>query len=195
MTAQKKVLLIDNYDSFTWNLVQLFQECGANVVVRKNDEICAQEAEKINPDFLVFSPGPGTVMKANDVGNGPALLKHFQGKIPILGVCLGHQMIGHFFGGKIKAVEPHHGKKSRIFILKKSDIFKNFPDVIEGMRYHSLAVERKNFPDKLEITAETEDGVIMALAHRKEKIFGVQFHPESIGTKLGRQIVENFLAQ
>ena len=130
----KKVLLIDNYDSFTWNLVQIFRELKTKVVVRKNDEINASEAEKLNPDFLIFSPGPGTVKNPRDIGNGLDIFKKLRGKIPILGVCLGHQMIGEFFGGKIKKTEPAHGKKSSIKILRKTGLFKNFPDAVN--RFH-----------------------------------------------------------
>jgi len=192
----KKLLLIDNYDSFTYNLSQYFQELGVAVVVRRNDEISVEEAAKIGADFLVFSPGPGTPENPADIGAGEAIFSHFRGKIPILGVCLGHQMIGRIFGGKIEKVEPAHGKKWRICVLEKSGLFRDFPDEFLGMRYHSMVVARKNFPEKkLKITAETadENRLVMAFERVEERIFGVQFHPESVGTKSGMQILENFL--
>lgn len=187
----KKVLLIDNYDSFTYNLVQYLQELGAEVIVRKNNEINATQAEELHPDFLIFSPGPGTVECEKDVGNSLEVFEILKEKIPILGVCLGHQMIGKYFGAEIAKVSPMHGKKSVIKILEKSGIFENFPDEIQGMRYHSLVV--KNPPEKIKITARTGDNIIMALEIPKQKIYGVQFHPESIGTKIGMEILENFL--
>jgi len=191
----KKLLLIDNYDSFTYNLVQYFQELGVEVIIKRNDEITVKEVKKIDPDYLVFSPGPGTVENSEDIGIGPELFKKLRGKIPILGVCLGHQMIGHIFGGEIIKVEPRHGKRWPIKVLNKSGLFKKFNDKFEGMRYHSMVVDRKNFPKNLEITAETHDDkkLIMAFENLDEKIFGVQFHPESVGTKEGIKILENFL--
>jgi anthranilate synthase/aminodeoxychorismate synthase-like glutamine amidotransferase len=186
----KNVLLIDNYDSFTFNLVQYFQELGANVIVRKNDAITVSEAEDLKIDALVFSPGPGTVECAEDIGNGLAIFEHFKGKIPILGVCLGHQMMGKYFGGSIEKIAPMHGKKSTIIITNKEGLFQGLPDTIEGMRYHSLIVTQSN----IDITATTEDGHIMALEDSAERIFGIQFHPESIGTRAGIHILKNFLS-
>ncbi len=192
----KKVLLIDNYDSFTYNLVQYLQELGAEVFVRRNDKISAEEARDLQPDFLVFSPGPGTVEKDSDVGIGPALFEAFRGQIPILGVCLGHQMIGHILGGKIVRVAPVHGKRWPIKILQKTGLFHGFSDEIRGMRYHSLVVQRENFPEALTITAETQDDekLVMAFEKSDERIFGIQFHPESIGTKVGMEILQQFLS-
>ncbi len=189
----KKVLLIDNYDSFTWNLVQYLQELGTKVLVYKNDEINSETAIKLKPDFLIFSPGPGNSKNQKDIGNSLEILETFKGKIPILGVCLGHQMIAEYFGGAVEKTRPAHGQKWLISILKPEGIFENLPSEIIGMRYHSLVVSSRTFPKDLEITASTEDEKIMALQNRKERIFGIQFHPESIGTKLGIKILKNFL--
>ncbi len=189
---KKRVFIIDNYDSFTFNLVQYFRELGTEVFVNKNDEITVSQLQKLSPDALIFSPGPGTVECREDIGNGLEIFKHFQGKIPILGVCLGHQMIGKYFGGIIEKVAPMHGKKSHIHILDKTGLFQGFPDVIEGMRYHSLVVSD---PDPvLHITARTQDGLIMACENVDQRVFGIQFHPESIGTKTGLDILRNFLS-
>ena len=190
------MLLIDNYDSFTYNLVQYFQQLGVAVTVKRNDEITLEAAIKMAPDYLVFSPGPGTVENPDDIGVGPEVLEHFRGKIPILGVCLGHQMIGHIFGGTIDKVRPQHGKRWSIRVLDKSNLFKNFPDTFEGMRYHSMVIKRENFPAELTIIAETDDqeSFVMALAKPDEQLYGVQFHPESIGTPEGLKILENFIA-
>ena len=184
------VLLIDNYDSFTFNLLQYLQELGAHVLVYKNDAITVEKAVPLEVDAVVFSPGPGTVECAEDIGNGLEIFKHFKGRVPILGVCLGHQMIGKYFDGSIKKIAPMHGKKSTIQILNKDGLFQGFPDTIEGMRYHSLIITKPN----LNITATTEDGHIMALSDINERLFGIQFHPESIGTKTGLQILKNFLS-
>ena len=164
--------------------------------MRRSDQIDLAEAQSIDPGFLVFSPGPGTAEKDSDIGISPVLFQHFRGKIPLLGVCLGHQMIGHLLGGKIVRVAPVHGKRWPIQILKKTDLFSEFPDEISGMRYHSLVVAREGFPEDLEITAETQDGerLVMAFEKADEKIYGIQFHPESIGTKSGMDILKNFLA-
>lgn len=190
----KKLLLIDNYDSFTYNLVQYFQELGVAVVVYRNDQITAQEARKLAPDYLVFSPGPGSVENPKDIGNGVEIFTQLRGKIPILGVCLGHQMIGNFFGGSIEKVLPVHGKRWPTQIALKTGVFKDFPDQIETMRYHSMVV---NLPAKsdLKITAQFEgkERLVAAFEKTDEKIFGVQFHPESIGTKTGKQMLQNFL--
>lgn len=191
----KKILLIDNYDSFTFNLVQYFQELGCEVLVYRNDEISFSEAKKLAPDYLVFSPGPGTVENSEDVGNGIELFEGFRSKIPILGVCLGHQMIAHYFGGRIQKVLPQHGKRWEMKVLATSGLFSGFEPTFEGMRYHSMIVDRQDFPENLTITAETndEDQFIMAFENSEEKLFGVQFHPESIGTPVGMKILENFL--
>jgi anthranilate synthase component 2 len=191
----KKLLLIDNYDSFTYNLVQYFQELGIDVVVKRNDKISILEAKKLKIDYLVFSPGPGTVENLKDIGIGPDLFKEFYGEIPILGVCLGQQMIGYLLGGKIIKVKPQHGKRWDMRVLDKSGLFKGFDDNFEGMRYHSMVVERASLPLELKISAETNDKekLIMAFENLDKKVFGVQFHPESVGTKTGMKILKNFL--
>lgn len=191
-----KVLLIDNYDSFTYNLVQYFQTLNLEVIVKRNDEISTKEALEINPDYLVFSPGPGTVENPDDIGVGPELFNLFQNKIPILGVCLGQQMIGHILGGKIVKVPPKHGKRWNMKVLDKSGLFSDFPDNFLGMRYHSMIVSKENFPhEELTITVETEDtGCIMAFENKEKMIYGVQFHPESIGTPEGINILKNFIS-
>lgn len=191
----KTILLIDNYDSFTYNLVQYFQELGTKVIVKRNDEITTSEAESLKPDYLVFSPGPGTVENAKDIGIGAELFEKMRGKIPILGVCLGQQMIGHILGGSIDKVEPRHGKRWSMKVLDKSGLFKDFPNEFEGMRYHSMVVNRESCPAELNITVETndEEQLIMAFEKIDEMIYGVQFHPESIGTPEGMKILENFL--
>jgi len=194
----KKLLIIDNYDSFTYNLVQYFAELGVEVLIFRNDEIDEKSAKELKPDFLVFSPGPGTAENDEDLGNGQEIFETFRGKIPILGVCLGHQMIGKIFGGKIITIPPQHGKRWALKILQsKEGIFKNLPEKITAMRYHSMVLERESFPQSLNITCETDDeeGIIMGLENSQEKIFGVQFHPESIGTEFGKKILINFLEQ
>jgi anthranilate synthase/aminodeoxychorismate synthase-like glutamine amidotransferase len=191
----KKLLLIDNYDSFTYNLVQYFQALNLVVTVKRNDELSLDEATALKPDYLVFSPGPGTVENPDDIGVGPALFTHFRGQIPILGVCLGHQMMGQIFGGTIIKVEPQHGKRWPMKVLDKAGLFKNFNDTFEGMRYHSMVVEPGSFDAALKVTAVTDDEEqhIMAFEKPDEKLFAVQFHPESIGTKEGMKILENFV--
>jgi anthranilate synthase component 2 len=188
----KKVLLIDNYDSFTYNLVQYLQELNARVWVYKNNEIEADHiSQKLSPDCIIFSPGPGSVEQKKDIGNGLDILEKYAGKTPILGVCLGHQLIGKYFGADIVKIPPMHGKKSRIRIQEKTGIFISFPTYIEGMRYHSLAIE--NVSSAIKITACTDSNEIMGIEIPGQKIYGVQFHPESIGTKIGKKILENFL--
>ena len=194
----KKLLLIDNYDSFTYNLVQYFQSLGVEVNVKRNDEIDVDGVATMKPDFLVFSPGPGTVENPEDIGNGEAIMKKFIGKIPILGVCLGHQLIGKLYGGKIIQVEPQHGKRWPIKVLDKSGLFKDFPDTFEGMRYHSLVVTvplEKGDKGGLTVTSvsDDEDQHIMSFELPEKNLYGVQFHPESIGTPDGLQILKNFL--
>jgi len=192
----KKLLLIDNYDSFTYNLVQYFQTLGLDVLVKRNDEVTLAEAKAIKPDYLVFSPGPGTVENPEDIGVGAELFNYFRNQIPILGVCLGHQMMGHIFGGKIIKITPQHGKRWSMKVLDKSGLFKNFNDTFEGMRYHSMVVEPGSFDESLKVTAVTNDTDqhIMAFEKPDEKLFAVQFHPESIGTKEGMKILENFVS-
>lgn len=184
------ILVIDNYDSFTYNLVQYLGELGAELVVYRNDQISPEEIADIAPEKIVISPGPCT---PNEAGISMALVQYFAGKIPILGVCLGHQSIGQAFGGKIVGAPTiMHGKVSEIHHTGKS-IFEELPDPFIATRYHSLIVERDSLPDCLEITAETDDGVIMGLRHRDMAVDGVQFHPESILTGEGKNLLQNFL--
>ncbi len=185
-----KLFMLDNYDSFTYNIVQYFGELGAEVIVARNDEITIEEIEAINPDLICVSPGPCT---PNEAGISVELIKHFAGQIPILGVCLGHQSIGAAFGGNIiRAKQLMHGKTSSI-THSGSDIFTDIPSPYTITRYHSLAIERDTLPECLEITAETEDGEIMAVAHKELPIFGVQFHPESVLSEYGHELLNNFL--
>jgi anthranilate synthase/aminodeoxychorismate synthase-like glutamine amidotransferase len=183
--------MIDNYDSFTYNLVQYLEELGEELKVFRNDKITIPEAEKLNPSRIIISPGPGI---PHDAGISEPLIKHFGGKKPILGVCLGHQAIGEVFGGKIiRAKSIMHGKTSQIHHDGKT-IFKGLPNPFPATRYHSLVVEKSSLPEVLEISAWTDDGEIMGLRHKEFKVEGVQFHPESILTKSGMRLLENFLA-
>ncbi len=184
------LLMIDNYDSFTFNLVQYFGELGEEVKTFRNDEITIEEIEALKPDHICLSPGPCTPAEA---GICLAVLKHFAGKIPILGVCLGHQAIGAAFGGKvIRAQEIMHGKTSEVFHTGVG-VFKDLPSPFTVIRYHSLAIERKTLPEALEITAWTEDGEIMGVRHKQYAVEGVQFHPESILSEYGHAVLKNFL--
>jgi len=184
------ILLLDNYDSFTYNLAQYLGEMGQELAVHRNDRITLDEIADLQPERIVISPGPCTPQEA---GISIALIQRFAGKIPILGVCLGHQAIGAAFGGRvIRAPKVMHGKTSEIHHDKKT-IFRGLDDPFTATRYHSLIVERKSLPDALEISAETEDGTIMGLRHRKMKVEGVQFHPESVLTGAGFKLLENFL--
>jgi len=184
------ILVIDNYDSFTYNLVQYLGELGAQVEVRRNDQTTVEEIERMSPDRIVISPGPKTPTEA---GICLDVITKLSGKLPILGVCLGHQAIGQAFGGKvIRAPEIMHGKTSSISHDGKT-IFIGLPNPFPATRYHSLIVERSSLPACLEITATSPDGLIMGLRHREVKIEGVQFHPESILTNAGKQLLANFL--
>ncbi len=184
------ILVIDNYDSFTYNLVQYLGELGAELSVFRNDKITIEEIKKIAPEKIIISPGPG---EPKNAGISENVIREFGKNIPILGVCLGHQAIGEVFGGKIvRSKYLMHGKTSSIFHNGKS-IFKGLLNPFEATRYHSLIVERSSFPEGLEITAETEDKNIMALAHKQYPIYGVQFHPESILTAEGMKLLKNFL--
>jgi anthranilate synthase/aminodeoxychorismate synthase-like glutamine amidotransferase len=185
------ILLLDNYDSFTYNLAQYLGELGCNVEVHRNDKITVEEIARRKPERIVISPGPCTPQEA---GISVELIERLAGKFPILGVCLGHQAIGVAFGGKIvRAPKLFHGKTSQIQHDGKS-IFRKLPDPFTATRYHSLIVERKSLPRELSITAETDDGIIMGLRHRRHKIEGVQFHPESVLTESGKQLLQNFLS-
>jgi anthranilate synthase/aminodeoxychorismate synthase-like glutamine amidotransferase len=184
------ILMIDNYDSFTYNLVQYLGELGQAVKVYRNDVLTVKDIKKLNPERIVISPGPG---RPENAGISCAVIKEFCGKIPILGVCLGHQAIGYCFGGKIvQAKRLMHGKTSKIYHNKK-DIFKNIPNPFLATRYHSLLVEGESLPVCLEITARTFENEIMGLKHKAYPLWGVQFHPESILTKSGKAILDNFI--
>ncbi len=184
------LLIIDNYDSFTYNLVQYLGELGAEMKVFRNDEITVEEIENgLKPEKILISPGPGT---PDDAGISLSVLEHFSEKLPILGVCLGHQAIGQVFGGKVVRASPVHGKPAKIQHNKKG-VFKDLENNFEAGRYHSLVVERESLPECLEITAETEDKLIMGLRHKILQIEGVQFHPESILTSEGKKLLQNFL--
>jgi anthranilate synthase component 2 len=183
-------LLIDNYDSFTYNLYHFLGELGATLVVRRNDAITVAEALALQPQGIVISPGPCDPDRA---GICLDLIAAVTGKLPILGVCLGHQSIGQAFGGKVvRAPSPMHGKVSRIFHTG-TGVFEGIPSPLTGTRYHSLTLERSSLPDCLEITAWTEDGIVMGLSHRDHAIHGVQFHPESIASEHGHALLANFL--
>ena len=183
-------LLIDNYDSFVYNLYHYFGELGAEMEVKRNDAIAVEEALALKPKGVVISPGP---CDPDQAGICLSLIEAAAGKLPILGVCLGHQAIGQAMGGKIiRAPAPMHGKVSEIH-HEGSDVFQGLPNPFPATRYHSLIVERKTLPDCLRVTAETEDGLIMGLAHKDLPIYGVQFHPESIASEHGHTVLRNFL--
>jgi len=186
-----KVLVIDNYDSFTYNLVQMIGIYNCKLIVKRNDEITLDEIKEMNPDKILISPGPG---KPDDSKISLEIIKHLGKQIPILGVCLGHQAIGICYNGNvIKANQLMHGKISRITHKGKS-IFKNIPQNFDATRYHSLIIEKETLPDELEITATSEDGTIMGVKHKKYPVEGIQFHPESILTSEGNNIIKNWLA-
>lgn len=184
------ILMIDNYDSFTYNLVQYLGELGGDLQVYRNDKITISEIKKLKPQYIVISPGPKW---PKDAGISNEVIREFCGKAPILGVCLGHQCIGEAFGGKVVLAERlMHGKTSLIYHNGKT-IFEGVEDPFEATRYHSLLVERKSLPSCLEVTAETKEKEIMGIRHKKFPVWGIQFHPESILTKEGKKILKNFL--
>jgi anthranilate synthase/aminodeoxychorismate synthase-like glutamine amidotransferase len=184
------LLLIDNYDSFTYNLYQYLAEMGADVQVRRNDHVTLDEIEAMQPDHIVISPGPGTPTEA---GLSCKVIATFGPCTPVLGVCLGHQAIGQVYGGRVlRAPEPMHGKTSMMY-HQGQGVFRNLPVPFEANRYHSLIVERSTLPAELEVTAETADGLIMGLRHCTYPVEGVQFHPESIMTPTGKDLLRNFL--
>ena len=186
-----KILVVDNYDSFTYNLVQYFGVLGCEVTVKRNDEIGLAEIEAMAPDRICISPGPG---RPEDAGISNEVIRQLGSRIPILGVCLGHQCIGAVFGAEIVSADRlMHGKTSPIQ-HRDSSVFKQLPNPFEGTRYHSLLVRRNSLPGCLEVTAETAEGEIMGLQHREFPIHGVQFHPESVLTGEGMKLLENFLA-
>ena len=185
------LLVIDNYDSFTYNLVQYFGELGAEPLVKRNDEITPDEIAVLKPARIVISPGPCT---PNEAGISNEVIRRFGPTVPLLGVCLGHQCIGHVFGGEVvRAGRLMHGKTSPI-LHHGTGVFVGLPNPFDATRYHSLLVKRETFPAALEITAETAEGEIMGLRHREFPIYGVQFHPESILTLEGKRLLQNFLA-
>ena len=185
------IFVLDNYDSFTYNLVQYFGELGQRIEVRRNDQVTPREIEAMSPTHIVISPGPCTPQEA---GISIELIRHFAGKTPVLGVCLGHQAIGAAFGGKVvRAEKLMHGKTSQVEHDGKG-VFRGLPSPLTATRYHSLIVSEKGWPQALEVSARTHEGVIMGLRHREAKVEGVQFHPESVLTENGREMLKNFLA-
>ncbi len=187
-----RVLVVDNYDSFVYNLVQYLGELGAEPIVHRADRFAVADVEAMAPDAILISPGPG---RPEDAGLSNAIIERFAGECPVLGVCLGHQAIGQVFGGDIvRAGSVMHGKTS--FIRHNGEgVFAGLPDPFEATRYHSLVVDRETFPAVLEITAEADDGTVMGLRHREHAVEGVQFHPESVLTVGGHQLLANFLSQ
>ncbi len=186
------LLLLDNYDSFTYNLYQYLGELGAETTVRRNDQITLDEIAEMRPDHIVVSPGPCT---PNEAGLSCQVIETFGPRIPVLGVCLGHQAIGQVYGGRVvRAPEPMHGKTSLMYHEGKG-VFHDLPRPFEANRYHSLIVENTELPAELEVTAWTDDGLIMGLRHRQYPVEGVQFHPESIMTPVGKDLLRNFLAR
>jgi len=184
------ILMIDNYDSFTYNLVQYLGELGQKLIVKRNDAVTIPAIKRLAPSSIVISPGPG---RPSDAGISNELIKTFAGTIPILGVCLGHQCIGEVFGGDVvRAQRPMHGKTSRIYHTK-TRLFAGLPDPFDATRYHSLIVKRETLPAQLAVTAWTKEREIMGLEHRRFPVYGVQFHPESILTSVGKDLLRNFL--
>lgn len=188
--VSEMIVMIDNYDSFTYNLVQYLGEMGHELIVRRNDQVTIDEIEHLNPDYLMISPGPCT---PNEAGISLEAIKYFAGKIPILGVCLGHQAIAQVFGGEVvRAERLMHGKTDDIFHDEQT-MFKDIPSPFLATRYHSLIVKNETLPHCLTISAQTKEGEIMAIRHKELPIEGVQFHPESIMTQEGKRLLQNFL--
>jgi anthranilate synthase component II len=189
-TAKPRVVMIDNYDSFTYNIVQYFGELGAEVQTFRNDGITCQGIEQLKPSHIVISPGPCSPLEA---GISVEVIRHFAGKVALLGVCLGHQAIGFAFGGEVvRAKRVMHGKTDRL-ASQQSGVFAGLPANFEVVRYHSLVVKRETLPDVLEVTAYSSDGEIMGLRHKTLAVEGVQFHPESVASEHGHQLLQNFL--
>ncbi len=190
MPKKQKILMVDNYDSFTYNLVQYLGELGQELIVHRNDKITLEQVKRLKPDRIVISPGPGS---PKDAGVSREIIRELGPKIPLLGVCLGHQCIGEVYGGVVERnYRLMHGKTSMIR-HDNQGVFKGLPNPFEATRYHSLVVRRQGFPEELEITAETKEKEIMGLRHKKFPVYGVQFHPESILTPSGMQLLRNFL--
>ncbi|OPJ57043.1 anthranilate synthase component II [Alkalithermobacter paradoxus] len=186
------ILMIDNYDSFTYNLVQFLGELGEEIVVKRNDEITIEDIQKLDPQIIVISPGP---CSPNEAGISIDVVKHFKGKKAILGICLGHQTIGQVFGGNIvKAIRPVHGKVHEINHTNKG-VFRGLNNPLKVTRYHSLIIDKDTLPEELEITATTHEGEIMGIKHKKYLIEGVQFHPEAILTESGHELLRNFIKE
>jgi len=186
------ILILDNYDSFTYNLYQLVGKLEKDIVVKRNDKISVDKIKQLQPDNIIISPGPGNPTNKKDFGVCGETINEFGGKIPILGVCLGHQGIFAAYGGKIKRAEPIHGKLSKI-THSKEGLFEDVENSLLATRYHSLICDEGSVPDCIDVIAKTEDGTIMAIKHVDSPIFGLQFHPESIGTGSGVKIIKNFL--
>ncbi len=186
------IIIIDNYDSFTFNLVQYVGEFGHSIKTIRSNQACLNKLQDLNPSHIIISPGPGCPQEAEV---SLRTIAHFASKIPILGVCLGHQSIGHVYGGTVKKLQrPMHGKISKIYHNKQA-IFKNIPSPFNAARYHSLIIDKNSVPESLRVTAATEDGLVMAFQHIKySNVQGVQFHPESLWTEYGKKIIENFLS-
>jgi anthranilate synthase component 2 len=184
-----RVLVIDNYDSFTYNLVQYLGELGAEVIVRRNDEVTPDEVSKLHPDRIVVSPGPCT---PNEAGVSVEIIEKTAAEVPILGVCLGHQAIGQAFGANVVRGEPVHGKTAKI-LHDGEGVYKGLQQSFEATRYHSLVIEPESLPYDLVVTSRTEDGTIMGVRHRDRPVEGVQFHPESVLTRSGHELLKNFL--
>lgn len=187
------VVIIDNYDSFVYNIAQYIGELGAKPLVFRNDEVTVKVIERLRPGGIIISPGPGNPLNPRDVGISPEVVRYFAGRVPILGVCLGHQIIGAVYGARVRRARVvKHGKTSTIMVINESRLLRNLPKTFEGMRYHSLVIDDVREP--LKVTAVSEDdGEVMAVEHVDYPIFGVQFHPESIGTQYGIRILRNFL--
>jgi anthranilate synthase, component II (EC 4.1.3.27) len=187
------VVIVDNYDSFVYNIAQYIGELGAKPLVFRNDEVTVKVIERLRPGGIIISPGPGNPLNPRDVGISPEVVRYFAGRVPILGVCLGHQIIGAVYGARVRRARViKHGKTSTIRVISDSILFKNLPKAFEGMRYHSLVIDDVKEP--LRVTAVSEDdGEVMAVEHIEYSIFGVQFHPESVGTQYGIRIIRNFL--
>lgn len=186
------ILIIDNYDSFTYNLYQLVGEFKEDTRVFKNDKITIEEIKTLQPERIIISPGPGNPENKRDFGISKEIILKMGEKVPVLGVCLGHQGIFSAFGGKVTRTEPVHGKQTMIY-HQKTGMFKGVKSPLQAARYHSLVCNRNTTPPSIDILAETDDGMIMAIKHQHYPIFGLQFHPESIGTTEGRNIIKNFL--
>lgn len=186
------ILMIDNYDSFTYNIVQYCRELGADLKVIRNDEMSVDEIKKLNPEKIILSPGPAT---PDDAGVTLDVIKEFGGKVPIFGICLGHQSIAQAYGANVvRATNMMHGKTSQIVVDKSTQIFKSLPNEFRATRYHSLIVKNENLPNDIVVTAHSkDDGEIMALEIRDKNIYGVQFHPESIMSEYGHEMIDNFL--